>query len=270
MKRFKTKKRNNKIKLFIMIFILIISCILFLKIFNKLDKDKLSKNLLKNTINTDTILKKELLENSISTVVLEEPKKDPILYIYNTHQTEEFAPGNLQNYNISPTVYMLSNILKKELERYGIYSVVEDANIKTVLNENNWTYKDSYKASRILLEKVKNEYPTIKYYLDLHRDSVSSKITINEITYAKIMLVLGMNHKNYEENEKLMIKINDYLNNNYNGISRDILYAKNNIFNQDFDNNVFLVEVGGNENTLEEVYNSTIPLAEAISYVIGK
>ena len=45
--------------------------------------------------------------------------------------------------------------------------------------------------------------------------------------------------------------------------------AKKNIFNQDFSGNVFLIEVGGNNNNFNEVYNSVLALAEIIGNVIG-
>lgn len=196
-------------------------------------------------------------------------KKEPILYIYNTHQTEEYVSSSLANYNITPTVYMAGNILKQELEKYNIYSVVEDENIKTVLNEHGWSYKDSYNASRLWLERTKERYPTIKYYLDLHRDSVSLTANINNKSYARIMYVLGMNYDGYEKNEALMVKLNEYTKEKYPGLSRDILYAKKNIFNQDFSGNVFLIEVGGNNNNFNEVYNSILALAEIIGNVIG-
>ena len=196
-------------------------------------------------------------------------KNEPILYIYNTHQTEEYISSSLANYNITPTVYMAANILKQELEKYNVYSVVEDENIKTVLNENGWSYKDSYSASRLWLERTKEKYPSIKYYLDLHRDSVSLTTNINNKSYARIMYVLGMNYDGYENNEALMVKLNDYTKEKYPGLSRDILYAKKNTFNQDFNENVFLVEVGGNNNNFNEVYNSVLALAEIIGNVIG-
>ena len=196
-------------------------------------------------------------------------KNEPILYIYNTHQTEEYVSSSLANYNITPTVYMAANILKQELEKYNVYSVVEDENIKKVLNEHNWVYKDSYSASRLWLERAKEKYPSIKYYLDLHRDSVSLTANINNKSYARIMYVLGMNYDGYENNEALMVKLNDYTKEKYPGLTRDILYAKKNTFNQDFSGNVFLIEVGGNNNNFNEVYNSVLALAEIIGNVIG-
>ena len=164
---------------------------------------------------------------------------------------------------------MAANILKKELEKYNVYSVVEDENIKMVLNEHGWSYNNSYNASRLWLERTKERYPTIKYYLDLHRDSVSLTAKINNKSYARIMYVLGMNYDGYENNEALMVKLNEYTKEKYPGLTRDILYAKKNTFNQDFSGNVFLIEVGGNNNNFNEVYNSVLALAEIIGNVIG-
>lgn len=295
MKRFITRKRKNivNLKYFIICFIFLFSIIMSLKILNNIDDDKVTSYLLSETMginkndiqfidlmNFNLASSESILKNTISTIgsiepvnnIIDEDKmvKEPILYIYNTHQQEEYLAGNLANYNISPTVYMVSNILSKELEKYDIYSIVEDENIKDVLNENGWGYNNSYRASRIWINNIKNSYPSIKYFIDVHRDSVSLSTVINNKKYARMMLVLGMDYDTYEENEGLMIKINDYLNNNYSGISRDILYAKKNVFNQDLDPNIFLVEIGGNESGFEEVYNSVLVLAEALSYVIGE
>lgn len=206
-------------------------------------------------------------EKEVSSTKIE--KKEPLVYIYNTHQTEEYDPGYLREYNITPTVYMAANILKKKLSNLGIESIVEDENVVDVLRNNNWKYSESYKASLMWLERAKVNYPSVKYFIDLHRDSVSSSKTINDIPYAKMMFVIGMNHDNYEKNESLMLKLNTYLNEHYEGLMRDILYAKKNKFNQNFNENVILVEVGGPKNNIEEVQNSVSALGEALEYVIG-
>lgn len=206
-------------------------------------------------------------EKEVSSTKIE--KKEPLVYIYNTHQTEEYDPGYLREYNITPTVYMAANILKKKLSNLGIESIVEDENVVDVLRKNNWKYSESYKASLMWLERAKVNYPSVKYFIDLHRDSVSSSKTINDIPYAKMMFVIGMNHDNYEKNESLMLKLNTYLNEHYEGLMRDILYAKKNKFNQNFNENVILVEVGGPKNNIEEVQNSVSALGEALEYVIG-
>lgn len=290
MKRFITRKKYNiyKVKLFIFFVIFLFSIFFSLRLLNKVNDDSLVNYLLNNSINNNfnfvdlmnfNLSKPDsIIQNTISSinglsevvpVVNNDSNKDPLIYIYNTHQSEEYLAGNLANYNISPGVYMASNILKKELEKYNIYSIVEDDNIKDLLNKNGWGYNNSYKASRIWLNNIREEYLSIKYFIDLHRDSVSQRVTIGDKSYAKIMFVLGMNYDTYEENEKIMLDLNEFLNDNYYGISRDILYAKKNTFNQDISSGVILIEIGGNESSLEEVYNSVVVLAEAISNTLG-
>lgn len=195
--------------------------------------------------------------------------KKPLVYIYNTHQQEDYDPGSLKEYNITPTVYMASVMLQKALEKKGIYSVVENANIKEILAINNWSYSYSYHASRLLLEEVKKNHPTIKYYIDIHRDSVSSTVTINNTTYAKLMFVLGLKNPNYLENESLTIRLQEYLKQEYSDVMKNIHYKENSTYNQDFDNNTVLIEVGGNKNKIDEVYNSINILADAIAHEIG-
>lgn len=299
MKRFITKRKFNfKYQIIILLFTLILSIYISSQIIKNINIESLSKNLINNSTNItsnylayseifnildasslikttisefDKVNIKEVIKENESNINKEEDVKikEPILYIYNTHQSEEYKSESLANYNITPTVYMLANIIKKELDKNGIYTIVEDENIKDVLNKNNWLYKDSYKVSRLWLENINNKYPTIKYYLDLHRDSVSETIVIDNKRYAKMMFVLGMNHSNYEKNEVILKKLYNYLDIKYKGIVKDTLYAKKNIFNQDFNENVFLIEIGGNENTLEEAYNSAMVLADAIISVIG-
>jgi len=194
---------------------------------------------------------------------------EPLVYIYNTHQTEEYAAGSLKEYNITPTVYMASNILKKGLDNFGINAIVEDENIVDVLRENNWKYSESYYASMLWLENAKKNYPSLDFFIDVHRDSASSSVTINDKSYAKMMFVVGMNHDGYEKNEELVIKLNDYLNENYKGLMRDIFYGKRSKYNQDFDENTILIEIGGPKNGIDEVQNSAYALADALAYVIG-
>jgi stage II sporulation protein P len=213
------------------------------------------------TINYNT---SETTEN-----VIKNDEEEPLIYIYNTHQTEEYDAGTLKEYNIIPTVYMASNILKKRLSNYNINSVVEEENILDVLKENNWNYNESYYASKLWLEAAKEKYPSIKYFIDVHRDSATSTVNINDKNYAKMMFVVGMNHDNYEKNESLVIKLNDYLNENYEGLMRDIFYGKKSKYNQDFDENTILIEVGGPDNSIEEVSNSIYALADAIANIIG-
>ena len=67
---------------------------------------------------------------------------------------------------------------------------------------------------------------------------------------------------------KFASKLNSMLNNSKKGISKGILQKEgkgvNGVYNQDMDYNVILIEVGGYENTIEEVNNSVEILSDVL------
>ncbi len=192
----------------------------------------------------------------------------PKVYIYNTHQTEEYK-GTF--YNINPTVMTVSNMIREELETKSIYSVVEERSIKSELNKRGLVYSNSYRISREFLEDVREKYPSITYFFDIHRDSVNRKISsvkINNKNYAKVMFIVTKKNNNYKENEKNVKIMEDYLSKNYEGILRNTYYQPLYVYNQDVNNTTFLIELGGPENTLEEIYNSSVAISSAIEHLM--
>ena len=210
-------------------------------------------------------------EKIIPTKLVYSDNNSPAIYIYQTHANEEYSYNKNNIYNIIPTVKTASYILSDELKKLGLNTLVERENTISILNSRKLPYKDSYKISRELMEKRSLENPNLKYFLDIHRDSVKKSITtttINDIKYARIMFLLGLENKNYLENKKVITKLNDYINKNYPNLSRGI-YEKqgkgvNGIYNQDYHKNVLLIEVGGYENTIDEVNNSLKVISETL------
>lgn len=192
----------------------------------------------------------------------------PVIYIYNSHQTEEYA--TLKNYNLTPTVLTASYILKDKLNDYGIESIIETSDFKSDLKKNGYTYSDAYLVSRMWLENLNN--PNMKLYIDLHRDSVNytySNIIVNGKDYAKLMLVVGKNY-DYEENMKVAEKIVEEIEKINKEISRGIFTREKGKYNQDFNRNCILIEVGGPESTYESVSNSLEVLSLAIKNYLGE
>lgn len=210
---------------------------------------------------------------------IEDPYKvdisKPIIYLYNTHQLENYNNKNLSIYNITPNVLMASYILKEKLNKNGISTIVEDTNLSEFLNLNHWNYASSYKATRMLLLEKMNKYDSLKYFIDIHRDSVNKNITtttINGKVYAKILFVVGLEHNNYKENISNVEKINDIANKYYPGLSRGI-YKKegpgvDGIYNQDISSNSILIELGGVDNNIDEVLNTTEAISNILYYYI--
>lgn len=203
--------------------------------------------------------------------------KKPLVYLYNTHQLENYNNDNLEIYGITPNVQMASYLLREKLDSMGISTIVEDANMSNILASNNWNYAYSYQASASLITDKKNKYPTLKYFIDIHRDSIpksASTASLNNKNYAKILFVVGKDYNTWQDNYNFSNKLNDLLNTYYSGISRGIITKSgtgvNGIYNQNLSPNCILIEVGGNENTIEEVYNTIEVLADILNkYISG-
>lgn len=285
-KRFKTKK-NIKNYIIYVVIIVVLNLTLKLKII-KLDpidilnesnnyNDKNVKEKIKKLTNKITgldINKPSTLLNQMGVynsetkqtqfaVSIKEYSNEPLVYIYNTHQTEEYSQNNIQPYTLTPNVLSAAYYLEQKLETYGINTIVEESNISEILKSNNWNYNDSYKASRINLEKIKQQYPSIKIFIDLHRDALSkeqSTVNINDKNYAKVLFLIGKENTNYQQNLEFTKTINDKILKTYPTLTRGIMQKSgpgvNGVYNQDIGHNVILLEVGGNNNTMEEVTNT--------------
>ncbi len=201
---------------------------------------------------------------------------NPIIYLYNSHQLENYSDVNLDIYGITPNVLMASYILKEKLNKLGIPTIVEDTDLTEFMRINNWGHADSYKASRLLIIDKKAKYPSLKYFIDIHRDSISkeaSTVTIGGKNYAKILFVVGLDYDNYEPNLNLANNVNNIFDTKYQGLSRGVLKKSgkdvNGVYNQDMGSKSLLIEVGGQDNTIEEVFNTITAISEVISKYVG-
>lgn len=222
------------------------------------------------TSNTVVKLKKNETNKKIET-----KKENPTIYIYNTHQTEEYKPTSYLEYSVNPNVLMASYILEEQLSKKGHVVLVEEESVSKLRTTLGLNYAGSYKVTRSMMENAKKNNPTLKYYIDLHRDSLTrdkTTLTVDSKSYAKILFIVGLENSNYQENLDFTNKISDLLNQKVKGLSKGI-YKKegplvNGVYNQDFSNRVILIELGGNENTIDEVYRSLIVLGEVLDEVI--
>ena len=86
------------------------------------------------------------------------------------------------------------------------------------------------------------------------------------------MFVVGLDYEGYECNLHLAEKLNSMLDSRLSrGISKKTGPKVNGIYNQNLLNNAILVEVGGVDNTIDEVANSLKELARIIfEYMNGE
>ena len=206
-----------------------------------------------------------------------EEKKDDLIYIYNTHQEEKYAPSTFVESEVTPSVMMASYIMEDIFNKNKFSTLVEERSMKELLNQNSWKYYKSYDASRIYLDDSKKTHPSLKYFIDVHRDSLKKEKTtvqINGKSYAKTIFLLGTENPNYQENLEFITRINNKLNEKYPNLSKGI-YKKggegvNGVYNQDNSKYTILIEIGGVDSTTAEVLNSTLAFTECFMEVISE
>ena len=162
------------------------------------------------------------------------------------------------------------------LKEAGYYVVGSDTEeeyfTSDILKNNNWNYTYSYDASRIAINEAINKHTSLKYFIDIHRDSITknySTININNKSYAKVLFVIGTDHTNWQQNYQLANSLNILIDKYYSGLSRGIIKKSgpnvNGIYNQDINPFTILIEVGGVDNTIEEVNNTMLALSDILN-----
>ncbi|MFC4022738.1 stage II sporulation protein P [Oceanobacillus longus] len=201
-----------------------------------------------------------------------------VVFIYNTHNRESFLPylpdtsdPDLAHHS-EMNITKVSERLAESLERKGIGTYVDDTDIGKLLNDKGWDYGKSYNASRDIVEEAFAANKDIQFVFDLHRDSIPKDKTTKVIdgkSFAKVMFVVGAEHAGHEKNLKLASDLHYLIEEKYPGLSRGVLPKQgartNGIFNQDLSENSLLIEFGGVDNTMEELYRSADALAEIFS-----
>ena len=291
-KKFKIKKSIDIFIVYIGIFLVSVACsVRYLYKNNKINSDTLVSLLLNtnmvsdgNIMDADFLLKYVLNikldnmpvnknENNSDKLEVSIPKnEEPLVYIYNTHQEEKYKNTYLGEYNIKSGVFLASKILKEYLNDYGINAIVEENDLVDKLHSLNLKYGSSYKISRMFMETTYKENPSLKYFIDLHRDSSKyekTTTTIDGEKYAKLLFVVGLENPNYEKNlkiaDELREKIEAYNKDLFRGIMKKSGEGVNGVYNQDFHNNAVLIEVGGQYNNIREVNNTLQVLAKILA-----
>ena len=235
--------------------------------------DSLNKIVSLSDINNFIEEKEEVLiinKNENNDIKIDNSK--PIVYIYNTHDTEKYSVPFISDYSVTPTVKMVSYIFKEHLNNEGISVLVENKKIKDYLTKHKLNYYGCYDASRSYIKEA-SKNNDFKILIDLHRDSVKYKQTLytkDNKKYAKVMFVVTTKHKSYKKNLKFAEYLDNKLNQDYKGLSRGIYKRSDVIFNQDLNDNAILIELGGVDNQIEELNNTLEILSKIIKEYLGE
>jgi len=133
---------------------------------------------------------------------------EPVVGIYCTHSAEGYY-GAARVAGKNNGVYQVALEIEDQLERLGVGAVV----CNTIHDYPNWQL--SYANSLASMKTMKGKYPSIKVFIDVHRDAALEGTTTVLQTktekLAKIMIVVGSNkrlwHPNWQQNLAFSQKI---------------------------------------------------------------
>jgi stage II sporulation protein P len=218
---------------------------------------------------------KEIPLNTTEEISLE-PVKNPInVLLYFTHIQESYQPIvekklGLKSVNYHPTAN-ISNVSDLVIQHFQLNG--NSVDVLEFDNMKNMQISGAYSKIRpyLLKQLAEKNYDVL---LDLHRDSIKrEKTTIHSggTTYARMTFVVGAEHTNYKMNEAFSKAVSNEVNRLVPSISKGVLAKThdtgNGVYNQDLSSHALLVELGGIENTEEEINRTIAILAKAISVV---
>lgn len=209
-------------------------------------------------------------------VTIDKTGEGPQILIYHTHSRESFIdsePGNRAD-----TIVGVGEFLAQLLtEEYG-YTVLH-------YTEEFDTERDSaYAKSLPALEAILAQYPSIQVVIDLHRDSGNINrnmvMDIDGRRTARFMFFNGISRSkktgdidylynpNLEENLAFSFQMQAAAGQYYPGLTRNI-YIKQYRYNMHLRGRTLLIELGDENNTVEEARNACYPLAFLLDAVLS-
>lgn len=229
-------------------------------------------------------------ENALTSAPLIYKYKEsvPLVLVVHTHATECYAPdsqsfatadqsgsyGFYTNSTDTRSTDTAKNMIAIGEEFSAVLAEKGIGVIQCRVMHDKEDYNSAYANSRIYIEEYIEEYPSIKYVVDIHRDSLVSESGAKTKTLAKnldgvaqVMLVNGTLFDNWEDNLSLALKFKKVMDNEYPSLSRPI-YLRKAKYNLDLTRASLLLEVGTCANTLEEAKKAARLSAECFAKVI--
>lgn len=220
---------------------------------------------------------KQMLEADMK---MKKKKGKKQILIYHTHGASEYFKDSRKGV-VEDSVVGVGDELAKELEKRG-YGVYHD---RTQYDKVNGGIDRSFAYNQSLdgITAIKAKYPDIEVMIDLHRDSVGKgKHTYTMIQGRKTALVMffnGMsrtksgpiaylNNPNLKGNLAFSLQLKCKAMEYYDGFTKPI-YLKGYRYNLHLLQKSLLIELGNENNSLEEAKNAAMPLADVLDKVLS-
>ena len=218
------------------------------------------------------------VETFIETDLRMEKKDAPQILLYHTHGSEGYIDSRPNT--AEDTVIGVGELLAQELREVYGYEVIHHTEYFDRKADGSGDRDNAYNNSLPVITALLEQYPSIEVVIDLHRDSGAARMTeINGVRMAKIMLFNGLcrtksgpityySNPNLETNLAFSFQMNVVGNAMYPGLMHRI-YLKSYRYNMHLAEKYLLIELGTEQNTLQEAKNSMKPLAAILHQVLS-
>lgn len=222
--------------------------------------------------NVTSVSNEELKEESEKPLDFKiEKNGEPQILIMHTHETESYEPYERNFYDEDFTcrstddrmnMAAVGEAITEELEKAGI-GVIHD-----VTKHDHPSYNGSYDRSRVTVQEILEEYPSVKVVLDIHRDAIEKEdgtriapvAEIDGKNAAQVMIISGcddgtMDMPDYMSNFRFAAALQQQLESDHPGLTRPVLFDYRK-YNQDLTTGSVLIEVGGHANSIDQAVYS--------------
>jgi len=217
--------------------------------------------------------------------------RDPIIAIVHTHGSESFLPAvealarardpgvdvsTLEAFTDDTSTNMLR--VGEELARYlsttyGI-PVVQSRRLHDA--QADGFRLGAYERSLETMTEILRRHPTVKVMIDLHRDAPPRDKTtaiVKGVSTATIYTIVGtdrlLDNPYWQANYDFARRLVATMEQDHPGLSRGIL-VRDERYNQHVMKRTILLEVGGQENTLEEVFAAVRDLGDVLDQIVAE
>jgi stage II sporulation protein P len=214
---------------------------------------------------------------------IEPSASEPRVLIFHTHMYEGYADSNPDN--IFDGVFGVGERVADALyEKYGIRTLHFGGRFDLVNGEVS--IGGAYERMDPVIQRILREYPSIEVVIDLHRDGVPDNMRlVTEIDgkpTARIMFVNGLSktlqgarlmpiaslpNPNLNGNLAFSFQAQIAANELYPGLARKI-YLNAYRYSLHMKPRSLLLEVGAQNNTMEEAFNAAEPIADVLARVL--
>ena len=211
-------------------------------------------------------------------------QNEPVVLIVHTHATESLVDNDSFYYyppftaertsDISRNIVLVGRELKETLRTYNI-PVIQSQRI-----HDYPSFRDSYRRSLETVNEYLARYPSIRYVIDVHRDSIIAPngekfrpaIRVDGMETAQVMIVAGTNdgganHPGWRDNLTFSVHLQQMMNTIYPMLARPINLRASR-FNQHVVPGAIILEIGSCGSTFDEALRAARLFGECLAGLI--